>query len=508
MDTRGKRQAITPVILVAAIVCMAWYLMMLLQPANIGNPVAFGLLLIAESIVVVQLLGAWITIIIGPPLQPRFDVIAAKKALESSPTLAGKVAVFVTVCGEPLELITETFIAARDIAFPHETYALDDGKSDDVKALANRLGIGYLRRPDNAGWKAGNINHALQNVECDSFAIFDSDHVAKPEFLIETLPWLLADTEVAFVQTPQYLVNRDSFIAGGIAESQEAFYSHIQPAKDRFNAAFCVGTNVLFRTAALQEIGGMYDKSRSEDIWTSLLLHEAGWKSVFVPMILAHGQAPETVDGYLRQQFRWASGGYELLFKKNPLFIKTLTLDQKLQYLHTILFFLSGFSVAIFYILPLLYVYFGWRAMDVDGGFVTWATHYAPYFGMIILSTAHLLGRWPRWRTYVTALGAFSAHISASIGVLTNLRLQWNPSGVVRSNIDYVKPVMVHLLLLLLSVGAIPVLLMTERDAGMGVMTSVWLVLNSLTLAELCRRAIPARDERAPVVSSGYAAVA
>lgn len=505
MDIPGKRQAITPVILMVAIVCMAWYWVLLLRPAGIGNPVAFGLFLLAEIIAAVQLLGAWITIILGPPTEPRLDVIAARKALERNPRLAGTVAVFVPVCGEPLELIAETLVAARDIAFPHETYVLDDGTSDDVQALADRLRIGYLRRSGNVGWKAGNINHALENVECEYVAIFDSDHVAKPEFLIETLPWLLADRELAFVQTPQYMMNRDGFVSGGIAESQEVFYHHIKSAKSRFNAAFCVGTNVLFRTAALQELGGMYDKSHCEDIWTSIFLHEAGWKSVFLPTVLAHGQAPETVETFLRQQFRWASGAYEVLLKKNPLLIRAFTLDQKLQYLHTALFFTTGFAVAIFYVLPLLYVYFGWRAMDVSGGIAGWAIHFVPFFLMMLFSTAHLRGGWPKWRTYVVALSSFTAHIGACITVLTGIRFRWKASGAVRSNIDYVKPVMVHLLLLLLSVGAIPILLMTERSAGMGFTTALWLLFNSVTLFSLCKRAIPSRAERrAPVAATGY----
>ena len=509
METTGQRQAITPAVLTVAIAAVCWYLVLFVNPANIGNPVAFGLLLFAELIGMIQLVGACVTIIIGASAIPRYDVLASKKALERNPKLAGAVAVFVPVCGEPIELITETFIAARDIAFPHTTYVLDDGKSDDVQALASRLGIGYLRRPDRAGWKAGNINYALQNIDSEFFAIFDCDHVAKPEFLLETLPWLLADRDLAFVQTPQYLVNRDSFVSGGIAETQEVFYNHIQPGKNRFNAAFCVGTNVLFRTAALTEIGGMYDQSLSEDIWTSVLLHEAGWKSIYLPTILAYGQAPDTVENFLRQQFRWASGAYELLFRKNPLLIRAFTLDQKLQYLHTVLFFLSGYSVGIFYVLPLLYVYIGWRGMDVAGGVTTWAVHFVPYFAMMLFSTAHLLGRWPRWRTYVVAMGAFSAHMAASLTVLTGIRFQWTATGVVRSNIDVIRPVMLHLLLLFLSLAAIPVLLMTERDASMSALTSVWLFFNSALLFSLCSRTLLSKRERASVVPAyGYAATA
>ena len=83
---------------------------------------------------------------------------------------------------------------------------------------------------------------------------------------------------------------------------QSVFYRFIQPGRNRFNAAFCVGTNVIFRRAAIEDIGGMYTDSKSEDVWTSLELHERGWRSIYIPVTLAVGDAPETVEDYTKQQ--------------------------------------------------------------------------------------------------------------------------------------------------------------------------------------------------------------
>lgn len=491
MQNLSNRQAATPILLIVAVISLGWHLFFLLDPGNIGNPVAYGLLLLAEVIGMVQLLGMWITIIVGKPLATPAEVLAMRKEIDAHPKVAGTVAVFVPVAGEPLEMIRQTLRAARDIRFPHLTYVLDDGQSDEVKALAAQLKIHYLRRAERKGWKAGNLNHALQQVHCDFFAIFDSDHVAHPEFLHEVLPWILADKKTAFVQTPQYLVNREGFVSGGMAETQEIFYRHIQTGKNAFNAAFCVGTNVVFRTDAVFEVGGMYEKTHSEDIWTSLYLHEAGWKSVYLPVVLATGQAPETVESFLREQCRWATGCYEILFTHNPLFSRTLTLDQKLQYLHTSLFFLSGFSISLFFILPLLYVYFGWRPLEISTGGWTWAAHFVPYFAMMLLSTVHLHGGMPRWRTFVMAIGVFPAHIAACLFVLTGIRIRWIVSGVSHRNIDHVKSIMPHLLLLFLSVGALPVLLLTEQDFFRGMILSACLAWNSVLLFSFCRHALP-----------------
>ena len=64
---------------------------------------------------------------------------------------------------------------------------------------------------------------------------------------------------------------------------QTVFYKFVQPGRNHFNAAFCVGTNVIFRRAAVNDIGGIYTDSKSEDVWTSLMLHERGWRTIYIP---------------------------------------------------------------------------------------------------------------------------------------------------------------------------------------------------------------------------------
>ena len=95
------------------------------------------------------------------------------------------------------------------------------------------------------------------------------------------------DSHVAFVQSPQHYVNKMNLVSTGSAEAQRIFYELVCPGKNNFNAAFCVGTNAMFRREALDEIGGIAIGSNSEDIWTSLELHKLGWQSIYVPAVLA-----------------------------------------------------------------------------------------------------------------------------------------------------------------------------------------------------------------------------
>ena len=59
------------------------------------------------------------------------------------------------------------------------------------------------------------------------------------------------------MQTPQAYGNLNNLISRGAGYMQSVFYRFIQPGKNRFNAAFCVGTNVIYRRTAIEQIGGM-----------------------------------------------------------------------------------------------------------------------------------------------------------------------------------------------------------------------------------------------------------
>ncbi|WP_418606543.1 hypothetical protein [Georgenia sp. SUBG003] len=36
-------------------------------------------------------------------------------------------------------------------------------------------------------------------------------------------------------------------------------------------------------------------------------LHELGWRSVYIPTVLAVGDTPENIEAYTKQQTRWAT---------------------------------------------------------------------------------------------------------------------------------------------------------------------------------------------------------
>lgn len=262
---------------------------------------------------------------------------------------------YVTVCGEPLDVVVPVIKAVRDMCLPHDTWVLDDAASAQLRDVCTAEGVSYLSRPTPERGKAGNINHALARTEGELVAIFDADHHPDSRFLLRTVGHF-EDERVAFVQTPQSYLPRRGLPARGAREAQQFFYRHIMPGKARARAAICVGTNVVFRRAALEQMGGMYEGSLSEDVHTSLRLHALGHRSVYVEEVLAHGLPPQKWQAYLRQQRRWARGAFEILFSAHLWRRGGLTARQRLQYSLLGTYYLSSISSLLMSLFPGVYL--------------------------------------------------------------------------------------------------------------------------------------------------------
>jgi cellulose synthase (UDP-forming) len=181
-----------------------------------------------------------------------------KRRGEPPPPLDGTtVDVLITCYNEPVELVRETARAALAILYPHRTYILDDGGSGEMRAMAEREGVGYIER--STDWevrarhaKAGNLNNALFQTSGELLLILDADQIPAPEILDRTLGYF-RDPDVALVQTPQWFYN----VPPGDPFGSQAplFYGPIQQGKDGWNAAFFCGSNAILRREALMRLG-------------------------------------------------------------------------------------------------------------------------------------------------------------------------------------------------------------------------------------------------------------
>jgi cellulose synthase (UDP-forming) len=484
-------QRSTRVAIIGALLATLFYQIFLLNPAYRGPLWLWSLMVFAEGLTALHAIGTWWTILAHDDAPESANVTGWRNRLKAGarpPTID----VFITVYGEAPELVRRTIRAARDMELRHQTWVLDDGNDDRLREICHEERVGYLRRTGNDHAKAGNVNAALARTTGEYVVIFDADHVPEPNFLVDVLPHF-QDRAVAFVQSPQYYVNRVNLVARGSAEAQRIFYELVCPGKNRFNAAFCVGTNVMFRRDALDDIGGISTGSNSEDIWTSLRLHRNGWKSIYVPQVLACGLAPQDVPSYLKQQLRWASGGFEVLLRGRLFKRKSgLTLDQRLQYLFTGTHYLLSIAMLSFMLLPAIYLLFGLSPIRADGW--TWALHYVPFYFMIMLVTWLQSGGF-KLSAIVASIGATPVHLRALWATLRGRPAKWRATNSHGGESRSLWVVIPHVALLVLNITAIVVGVMVMADPPPTWLCVAWAGMHVIILG---RMVVAALTSRAP----------
>ncbi|WP_421944540.1 glycosyltransferase family 2 protein [Pedobacter sp.] len=274
--------------------------------------------------------------------------------------------IFTTFCkGEPYEMIEETLLAIVNITYPHQSYLCDESDDPYLKALCEKLGVNHVTRIKKVDAKAGNINNALLISSGELCVVLDPDHVPQPNFL-DPIVAHFNDEKIGYVQIVQAYKNYgESLIAKGAAQQTFQFYGPIMMTMNKYGTVLAIGANCTFRRAALESIGG-HAAGLAEDMNTAMHLHAKGWKSIYVPQILARGLVPSTMSAYYAQQLKWARGVFELLVTSYPKLFKKFTWQQKIHYALIPLYYLSGIIFLINFLIPILSLTFDTSPINID----------------------------------------------------------------------------------------------------------------------------------------------
>ncbi len=319
--------------------------------------------------------------------------------LPSDPERLPTVDVFIPTYNEDVEVLYVTATACTQLDYPKEKlniFILDDGgtaqklndpdpqraaaarkRADSLKSIAARLGVNYFARETNQYAKAGNINEALRRCAPNDsnggelILFLDCDHVPTQDMLRNTVGFFLEDEKLCLVQTPHFFINptpieKNLETHRHSPHENEMFYGAVQLGLDFWNSAFFCGSAALLRRSALVDIGGMATDTVTEDAETSLALHSKGYNSLYLNKPMSMGLSPESFEDFILQRSRWAQGMTQILLLKNPLRQRGLKVSQRVCYFNLCLFWLFGFARVIFFISPLMFLFFGLRVYNVS----------------------------------------------------------------------------------------------------------------------------------------------
>ncbi len=483
MRTAFLHSEVSRSVLVSAIVLAFLYFYFIAFAFIIGDKLAFYLLVLGEIFHVYQILMYVYTMWNTKIYHYRND------------SFHPAVDVFITVAGEPASIVEETIKAAKEMEYPNKTvYVLNDGRVTgkenwkEINLSALRLGVASITRTEAKGAKAGNINNALSRTSGELVVIFDADHVPHKDFLKKTVGYF-ADPKMAFVQTPQFYKNfAESYITRGAWEQQQLYFGPILRGKNRVNAATMCGTNLVIRRQALLSVGGM-DESITEDFSTSMFLHENGWKSYYLPLLLAEGLAPRDILSYFQQQLRWARGSLEVLFRHDVLFRKNLSLGQKLQYLYSISFYFSGVVILIDALIPIVFLLGG--GVPIISLTMKLAAIFLPYIFLTLYMLQQSSNFSFTFRALAFSMSSFTVHLRALLSFFSGKKPQFVVTPKQEQKGNFLPLVLPHLSYVALVIFGMIFAYFREGFSASYFVNSAWAILNVSVFLPFIYSAMP-----------------
>lgn len=344
-----------------------------------------------------------------------------------------QVAVIIPTYGEPVRMVSETARSVLEQDYPQDRLRVvisDDGHRQRVRAVAEQLGRAYPdaavvyheppRRNDprrRGEAKAGNLNSVLEALPAYAPGVRfvetrDADDlVGDAAFLRQAVGQLLADPQIAYVQTIKEAVVSPGDPFGNL---EPLFYRGAMLARNAANAVFPCGSGLVWRREALDDIGGFPTWNLVEDLQSGVEALRRGWRGVYLPIVGAVAQtAPEDVPNAIKQRGTWALDTMRLSFWGDK---RGLSLRQHIQFSELGLFYLLSFAVLVFAVTPVFALLFD--VFPLVTTHTAYAAHFWPYAAAVELFLVCLADGLPYealWRARQTWLGMAPTYARAAI---------------------------------------------------------------------------------------------
>jgi cellulose synthase (UDP-forming) len=448
---------------IALILCTVWFVPWLVLHSDMSKPwlsIPFVLAtLIVSAASLVSVFNRW-----------------QRAEPERSPVPPGsepKVAVIVPTLGEPLALLEGTVRSVLDQDWPNErlwVLVSDDAGDPCVRQLVERLAREYpdvslhYNKPPKAGdpqrrgdAKAGNLNSALAllPLDIDFVETRDADDlVGDPHFLREAVGQLMAHERFAFVQTVKAgeVCPNDPF-----DNQQPHFFQCAMLSRYAANAVFPCGSGVVWRRAALREIGDFPTWNLVEDLQSGLEALRLGWDGCYLPILGAYAQhSPEDLSNFVKQRGTWALDTVRLTLWASK---RGLSLRQRLQFYELGLFYMQGPATLVFLLTPILGFALHWYPVVTSTS--AFVAHFWPFAVALELHLALVhrpMSFEKLWRARLVWAGLCFAYTRACVMAITGGR-NGKPRYVVtrKENLHgwHWRQITPHLLLLTLLLGSL-----------------------------------------------------
>lgn len=206
----------------------------------------------------------------------------------------------------------------------------DDSQDDETRtridAYAQQHGnrCKVLRRDNLSGFKAGNLNAALQQHDTSEwFLLVDADQQLPIGFLSSLVNEIPIDSEgIAFLQAAQQAMSNGAVtrLQNSLAPGVDLFYQRDLELREKYGFVPLVGHGALVRYAVWKKL--QFPELVSEDFAFSLRAVSHGQRGVYLHHIHSFEMLPVDFGGFILRLKKYSSATAELLRKEYPSFVR------------------------------------------------------------------------------------------------------------------------------------------------------------------------------------------
>jgi cellulose synthase/poly-beta-1,6-N-acetylglucosamine synthase-like glycosyltransferase len=193
---------------------------------------------------------------------------------------------------------------------------LDDSTKPEhrarIDAFAATHGILVVRREDNVGFKAGNLNNYLGTADYDYFVILDSDEITPPNFINRALDYFAYYDNVGIVQANHVATrNRNDFM-GTFSIGVDSHWITYQSVKDRHGFLSLLGHGAMVSRDCYVAAGG-FPHMVAEDLCMTIAARDVGYVTAFAPDIVCEEEYPVDYLAFKKRHSKWTQGNMEFI---------------------------------------------------------------------------------------------------------------------------------------------------------------------------------------------------